>query len=161
MSPKSPSTSPVAKAEKPQRGLARIEHTELAEALGTHLPALVATAGPPAVFAYEEFLLGTLANGYTRAAYARAVERFLAWCEASGLQLPRIAPKDVGGYRDELLRRFSAASVKLHLAAIRHFFDLLVTRHVVILHPAATVRGPRYQTVEGKTQKLRSSRLVA
>ncbi len=56
--------------------------------------------------------------------------------------------------RPLLLSRFSAASVKLHLAAIRHFFDLLVTRHVVILNPAATVRGPRYQTIEGKTPEI-------
>jgi site-specific recombinase XerD len=43
---------------------------------------------------------------------------------------------------------------KQHLAALRHFFDLLVVRHAVILNPAASVRGERYQVVEGKTPEI-------
>ena len=43
---------------------------------------------------------------------------------------------------------------KQHLAALRHFFDQLVTRHAVILNPAASVRGERYQVVEGKTPEI-------
>ncbi|HEV3304490.1 MAG TPA: hypothetical protein VG055_32870 [Planctomycetaceae bacterium] len=34
------------------------------------------------------------------------------------------------------------------------FFDVLVNRHIVILNPAATVRGGRYQAVEGKTPEI-------
>ena len=48
----------------------------------------------------------------------------------------------------------SAPSKKLHLAALRHFFDQLVTRHAVILNPAASVRAQRYQVVEGKTPEI-------
>ena len=40
------------------------------------------------------------------------------------------------------------------LAALRHFFDVLVNRHVVLLNPAASVRGPRLQVVEGKTPEI-------
>lgn len=43
---------------------------------------------------------------------------------------------------------------KLHLAALRRFFDQLVLRHVVILNPALSVRGERYQVVEGRTPEI-------
>ena len=39
---------------------------------------------------------------------------------------------------------------KLHLSALRHFFDQLVLRHVILLNPAASVRAPKYSVVEGK-----------
>jgi site-specific recombinase XerD len=48
----------------------------------------------------------------------------------------------------------SIATRKQHLAAIRHFFDGLVTRHAVILNPALSVRGERYQVMEGKTPEI-------
>jgi site-specific recombinase XerD len=53
---------------------------------------------------------------------------------------------------DEL--RGAVPTKKQHLAALRHFFDHLVTRHAVILNPAASVRGERYQVVEGKTPEI-------
>jgi site-specific recombinase XerD len=40
---------------------------------------------------------------------------------------------------------------KLHLAALRKFFDKLVERHVIAINPAAAVRGPRLSVQEGKT----------
>jgi integrase/recombinase XerD len=40
------------------------------------------------------------------------------------------------------------------LAALRHFFDQLAIRHVVILNPAASVRTERYQVLEGKTPEI-------
>jgi site-specific recombinase XerD len=58
----------------------------------------------------------------------------------------------VGQYLDGL--RYAPATKKLHLAALRHFFDELVVRHVVVLNPAASVRGERYQVVEGKTPEI-------
>jgi len=36
----------------------------------------------------------------------------------------------------------------------RHFFDNLVTRHAVLLNPALSVRGDRYEVVEGKTPEV-------
>ena len=64
-----------------------------------------------------------------------------------------IAPKDVGQYLDGLRKEnLAVATRKLHLAALRHFFDGMVTRHAILLNPALSVRGDRYEVVEGKTK---------
>jgi len=122
------------------------------------LPDLIETAGGNSVFAYIEFLKGSVRNPNTRAAYRRAVERFLDWCSAAKLQLRDIAPGHVADYLDALkTRRDRVASVpmtKLHLSAIRHMFDRLVVRHIVFINPAASVRGPRHEVTEGKTPAL-------
>jgi site-specific recombinase XerD len=61
----------------------------------------------------------------------------------------------VGLYLDELRERnLSVATRKQQLAALRHFFDDLVTRHAMILNPALSVRGERYEAVEGKTPEI-------
>jgi len=112
-------------------------------------PGLVAAAGPAARFAYEEFLYGQLRNPHTRAAYGRAVRRFLAWAEGAGLRLDQVTPGAVGAYFDAF--GGSVPTRKLYLAALRHFFDVMVSRHVVVLNPAASVRVERYQVVEGLT----------
>ncbi len=116
------------------------------------LPVIVSQAGDAARFAWEEFFYGKLRNEHTRRAYRRAVHEFLGWCEAEGLQLRQIAPRDVGLYLDS--RRRSAGTKKVELAALRHFFDQLVMRHAVILNPAASVRGERLVVVEGKTPEI-------
>src|SRR3712207_2871323 len=96
------------------------------------LPALLQRAGPAAVFAAEEFFFGRLRNEHTRKAYLRAVRQFLTWCDGRGLELVRITPKDVGQYLDLLKqRKRSVATRKQQLAALRHFFDDLVTRHAM------------------------------
>jgi integrase/recombinase XerD len=117
------------------------------------LPDVVRRAGEAAVFAAEEFFYGAIRNEHTRAAYRIAVNQFLAWCGDRGLELARIAPRDVGQYFDGR-KHLTIASRKQHLAAIRHFFDALVTRHAVILNPALSVRGERYEVVEGKTPEI-------
>jgi site-specific recombinase XerD len=116
------------------------------------MPALVESAGSAASFAWQEFVYAEIRNDGTRRAYLHAVERFLSWCDLRGVELVRIAPAHVGRYLDQ--QHYSAATKKLHLAALRHFFDTLVTRHVVVLNPAASVRGPRLQVVEGKTPEI-------
>lgn len=120
---------------------------------GAALPAIVRRGGRAAVFAAEEFFYGSIRNEHTRAAYRRAINQFLAWCEIRGLELARIAPRDVGQYFDGL-KHLSIATRKQHLAAMRHFFDALVTRHAVILNPALSVRGERYEVIEGKTPEI-------
>lgn len=116
------------------------------------LPVLVQQSGSTAQFAWEEFIYGRIRNPYTRAAYERAIRRFLSHCDALGKQLPTVSPRDVGNYLDQ--QDYAPATKKLHLSAIRHFFDTLVTRHVVMLNPAHSVRGPRLQVVEGKTPEI-------
>jgi integrase/recombinase XerD len=121
---------------------------------GTNLavPQCIADAGAAAGFAFEEFFIGQLRNIHTRAAYLHAVRRFLAWTEKLEIELVRITPGMVGRYFDEM--PVSIPSKKLHLAAIRSFFDVLVTRHVVVLNPALSVRTERYSVVEGKTPEI-------
>jgi integrase/recombinase XerD len=118
------------------------------------LPDIVHRAGQAAVFAAEEFFDGTIRNENTRRAYRHAVNQFLAWCEQRGLELFRIAPRDVGQYMTSLVKKTSIATRKQHLAALRHFFDSMVTRHAIILNPALSVRGERYAVVEGKTPEI-------
>jgi len=113
---------------------------------------LVRAAGPNAKFAYEEFFYGTLRNASTRKNYMHAVKKFLLFCEQRNRQLAGIMPRDVGEFIDSM--PLSDATKKLYLSALRHFFDVLVQRHVVILNPAASVRGPRLRVVEGKTPEI-------
>src|SRR5437667_688061 len=123
--------------------------------LGNQFPEILSRAGPAAIFAAEEFFFGRIRNAHTRSAYRIAVRRFLVWAEAQGLELVGIAPKDVGQYLDGLRNEnTSIATRKQHLAALRHFFDGLVMRHGILLNPALSVRGERYQVVESKTPEI-------
>jgi integrase/recombinase XerD len=115
-------------------------------------PAIVKAAGKAAEFAWEEFFQAELANAHTRKNYMHAVRQFLAWVEGRGLELPRITPADVGEYLQGL--DLAVPTKKLHLAALRRFFDRLVNRHVAVINPAATVKAERYAVVEGKTPEI-------
>jgi len=105
------------------------------------LPAILSRAGAAAGFCRQEFSYGKIRNGHTRAAYLIAVRRFLAWAEGRQIELVLIAPKDVSQYLGGLRESTSVATRRQHLAAIRQFFDNLVTRHAIILNPALSVRG--------------------
>jgi integrase/recombinase XerD len=115
-------------------------------------PAIVKAAGRSAEFAWEEFFQAELANSHTRKNYLHAVRKFLAWVEGRGLELPRITPGDVGAYIQAL--ELGVPTKKLHLAALRRFFDRLVNRHACVINPAATVKAERYAVVEGKTPQI-------
>ena len=119
---------------------------------GQSLPVLVEHAGPAARFAWDEFFFAEHHNPHTQKAYMAAVRRFLGWCEGQGVELPTITPGQVGQYLVGL--GGSAAKRNLHLSALRGFFDRLVNRHVVILNPAASVRGVKEQVIEGKTPEI-------
>ena len=84
--------------------------------------------------------------------YLHAVQKFLAWVEGRGLELPRITPGDVGAYIQGM--DLSVPTKKLHLAVLRRFFDRLVNRHACVINPAATVKAQRYAVVEGKTPQI-------
>jgi integrase/recombinase XerD len=126
----------------------------LPSSLPNQLPELLRRAGKAAIFAADEFFYGRIRNPHTRAAYLHAVKRFLYWCDEREIELVRITPKDVGQYLDGLRKKTSVPTSKQHLAALRHFFDGLVTRHVILLNPALSVRGERYAVVEGKTPEI-------
>jgi integrase/recombinase XerD len=119
---------------------------------GQSLPVLVEHAGPAARFAWDEFFYAEHHNTHTQKAYMAAVKRFLSWCEGQGVELPGVTPGMVGQYLVGL--GGSAAKRNLHLSALRGFFDRLVNRHVVLLNPAASVRGVKEQVIEGKTPEI-------
>src|SRR5258705_12916398 len=116
------------------------------------LPALVERAGGAARFAWDEFFYAEHHNPHTQKAYMRAVKRFLTWADGQGVELPAITPGMIGQYLVGL--GGSAAKRNLHLSALRGFFDRLVNRHVVILNPAASVKGVKEQVLEGKTPEI-------
>lgn len=139
---------------------------DLAIVPGRNEPVLVIEAGQNARFAYEEFFAG-LDSENTARAYRRAVHRFLAVCERAGTPLHRVTPGMVSEYIKNLQtepraafgqsfqpRPASKPTRKLHLAALRHFFDKLVERHAVPLNPALSVRGPKHSACEGKTPAM-------
>ena len=141
-------------ASVPSAGLVPADQT-LPSSFRSQLPEILARAGKAAVFAADEFFFGRIRNEHTRASYLNAVRQFLTWAEAHGLELFTITPKNIGQYFDELRKKStSIATRKQHLAAVRHFFDGLVTRHAMILNPALSVRGERYQVIEGKTPEI-------
>ena len=109
-------------------------------------------AGANAVFAAEEFFKATINNAHTKRAYGRAVARFLAWCEDKGVELRQITPGLAGEYVGQLA--VSAPTKNQALAALRHFFDGLVTRHAVALNPFASVRGVKHSVSEGATPEI-------
>ena len=105
-----------------------------------------------AVFAAEEFFKATINNEHTRRAYTRIVNRFLTWCNDQGLELHRITPGLAGEYLAGL--EGSAPTKNQALAALRHFFNGLVTRHAVPLNSFASVRGVKHSVMEGKTPEI-------
>lgn len=116
------------------------------------VPALIRDAGAAARFAWDEFLYGRIRNPFTRKAYLHSVRLFFRWMDLHGLDLVRVTPEHMGRYLDGL--PVAAPTKKLHLAALRRFFDELVLRHVVVLNPALSVRSERHQVVEGKTPEI-------
>ncbi len=115
------------------------------------IPALIADCGEQAAWRYAEFFTANIRNANTRRAYFRACSRFLAWCDARGLDLDTIRPFDVAAYIEHLQTEASAPSVKQQLAAVRMLFDWLVVGQIMPHNPASAVRGPKHVVKTGKT----------
>ena len=120
--------------------------------LAEAFPAILQRAGKAACFAADEFFSAKISNPHTRRAYARPVGRFLTWCEEQEIELRQVTPGLAGRFIEELPG--SDPTRNLALAALRHFFDALVTRHAVALNPFASVRGRKHAVVDGKTPEL-------
>jgi integrase/recombinase XerD len=133
------------------------------------VPPIVEAAGNAARFAWDEFFEAQLANPHTRKNYIHAVTRFLRWAEEHELHLLDVGPGHVGAYMRQLKavpRRsrkqapaapeqpLATPTKKLHLAALRAFFDCMVSRHAIAINPAATARTERYAVIEGKTPHI-------
>jgi len=124
---------------------------------GWSMPPIIAQAGPKASARVIDFFAGQLRNENTRAAYIRAISDFLSCAQQRGLGLSQVSPGFVGAYLDNL--PFSVPTKKQRLAALRVFFDWLVTGHVIESNPAASVRGPKLVVREGKTPVLQEAEL--
>jgi integrase/recombinase XerD len=122
--------------------------------LAASVPPLVREAGPRAVFHSVEFFTARIPNANTRATYGRAVSVFCDWCEQRALPLPALSSPILAAYFEDLKQRFSAATVNLHLSAIRQWLDWLTQRGTLPFNPAASVKGPRLSREEGKTPVL-------
>jgi site-specific recombinase XerD len=123
---------------------------------GLIVPAFIADHGEEAARRFAEFFTANIPNDNTRAAYARAVARFIRWCESKGIGLHQVEPVIVAAYVKELGGTHSRPTVKQHLAAIRMLFDWLVTGQVMRTNPAASVRGPKHVVKKGRTPVLKA-----
>jgi site-specific recombinase XerD len=121
---------------------------------GHLIPVLIADTGEAAAWRYVDFFTSNIRNANTRRAYARACDRFFAWCEERGLSLLTIRPYDVSFYIETLQQTHSAPAVKQQLAAVRMLFNWLITGQVVPNNPAVAVRGPKHVVKTGVTPVL-------
>src|SRR6202163_1030005 len=137
-----------------------IPRRDLARAGLENLPAVIGRAGEAAAWRFVEFFAATIRNRNTRAAYARAVMQFFAWCEKHRVRmLEQIKPVIVAAYIEQ--HAAAAPTVKQHLAAIRMLFDFLVTGQIVPMNPASSVRGPKHVVRRGKTPVLKADQARA
>jgi integrase/recombinase XerD len=127
----------------------------IAPAHSVIVPALVAAAGERARLRYIDFFTAHIRNPNTRAAYGVAVREFYGWLEHGGIaEIRNIRTHHVSIYVEMLTRKYSAPTVKQHLAAIRKLFDWLIIGQVIDQNPAAPVRGPTHIVKKGKTSVL-------
>jgi len=129
--------------------------TIIEPATGMPVPAMIAAAGEHASLRFIDFFTANIRNLNTRAAYGVSVRGFFTWLEGRGLaELGAIRTHHVSTYIEMLTRRYSAPTVKQHLAAIRRLFDWLIVGQLVDQNPAAPVRGPSHIVKKGKTPVL-------
>ena len=124
------------------------------------LPAAIAELGEDAARAFVDYFTAEIRNANTRAAYARAVGRFLRWAEEHGLGLHQVEPHHVAAYVEQLGRPapvgagYAPATIRQHLSALKMLGGFLVIRQVLTRNPASEVRPPRHVVRTGKTPVL-------
>ena len=118
------------------------------------VPLVVAKSGNRTSKLYLEFFAARIRNKNTREAYLRNVSKFFNWCSERKISFERIEPMVVAAYIEQLTNKYPAETVKQHLAAVRKLYDHLVVNQVLGVNPAASVRGPKVETMEGKTPVL-------
>lgn len=85
--------------------------TTLAPPSSFPLPPALAGMGDEAATAFVDFFAAQIRNANTRAAYARAVGRFLSWLDEQGTPLKHTQPVLVAGYTEQLAGSASTATV--------------------------------------------------
>jgi site-specific recombinase XerD len=119
-----------------------------------YLPKVIGEAGRRAEYRFIEFFTAQIRNPNTRRAYMQAVTQFLSWAEDKSLTLECINSVAVAAYIEG--HTGSPLTVKQHLAAIRMFFDWMVTGGTLPQNPATAVKGPRHSMTKGKTPVLQA-----
>src|ERR1700692_2678391 len=115
-------------------------------------PILIERAGPSTRKKFFEFFTVPIRNAHTQAAYYRAIQQFLTWCERAGYQdLEDIEPITVAAYIETLQRQAAPPTVKQHMAASRMLFAWLTKKGVLAMNPAREVKTERFSRTEGKT----------
>jgi hypothetical protein len=118
----------------------------------SQVPALIADVGPEGTKRFFEFFTVPIRNAHTRAAYYRAIQQFLTWCERAGYQhLEDIEPITVAAYIETLQRQAAPPTVKQHMAAIRMLFSWFTEKGALAMNPAREVKTERFSRTEGKT----------
>ncbi|MFO0807540.1 MAG: tyrosine-type recombinase/integrase [Gemmataceae bacterium] len=123
-------------------------------AVGSSVPALFLQSGEKASRRLLEWLTADIRNPNTRQSYARAIQRFSAWCHEHGLRLEQLTPIHAAAYVESLGRELAKPTVKQHLAALRMLGNYLITGQVIVSNPFGPVRGPKYVVKKGKTPVL-------
>lgn len=116
------------------------------------LPESLKKLGNNAKFAWDEFFNGVIANENTRRSYKRSVIAFLNYIESRELELTHVIAGHIREYFNSL--SISLSSKKQALSALRHFFDKLVERHVILLNPTSPIRLERMVYDIGKTKPI-------
>lgn len=124
-------------------------------AVSAAVPAIVARGGARTVKRFLEFYAAQIRNPNTRAAYARAARGFFDWCSDRNIgELLEIEPLHVAAWLETRLLDVATPTAKQNLAALRGLFDWLVLGQVLVINPAAAVRGPAHSVSVGKTPTL-------
>jgi site-specific recombinase XerD len=83
------------------------------------------------------------------------VAAFTAWCKDNHIPASTtVQPLHVATWIETQTREHAAPTAKLHLVALRHLFDWLMTGQVIPTNPAGLVRGPSHVVTAGKTPVL-------
>ena len=127
------------------------------------MPAILEAASPKARKRVLEFFGASIRNENTRRAYMKACGAFCQFLDDNDVDaLEDIEPLHVAAYLEAMQaatdkdggKKFSIATQKQHMAAVRMLLDYLVTGGMLAHNPALSVRAPRQSTVKGKTPTL-------
>src|SRR6266404_9961602 len=78
-------------------------------------PTIITRAGPSTRKKFFDFFTVPIRNAHTRAAYYRAIQQFLSWCERAGYQhLEGIEPITVAAYIETLQRQAVSDAIAPH-----------------------------------------------
>lgn len=102
---------------------------------------------------YRNFLGKYVADGTARndtmVTYFSHIEQFRQWMEQEGFQLLNIDKNVLVDYRNFLVANcLKTATISLKLSCIRRFYDVAVSRHLILENPAKGVRAPKNRSAD-------------